>query len=557
MTEEKRLAEVVAVYPNKVRIEVDDLNAFKEAIDEQLAELRVGSYLEISDNNNCKLIAVIDNYSITVDENSTDKSKSRKYVIEASPLGTISNDIFTRGGDSLTIPPTNVRPAEHSDIEKIYQGSIDAEERFCFAKLSQKEAIEVPVNGNDFFNKHFAIVGSTGSGKSHTVAKILQEVINSKKGEYQGLNNSHIVLFDIHGEYKKAFPDANCIGIQNLVLPYWLLNSEELEELFLDTEANDHNQRDVFKEAVVTSKKKMYGGTEEEKKKLHYDSPTIFEIKHVLDLAKEKNEFKHPKNGVAGAGAQGPLFNKLANFITRLENKINDTRLEFIIGAKSRNVTLEDTIKQFIGYKRTDNSDNANITIFDLGGIPFEVLSITVSLISRILFEYGYFYKRLLDEDGKSCETPLLLIYEEAHKYVPKSELAKYRASRIAIERIAKEGRKYGVTLGIVSQRPSEISETIFSQCSSFLAMRLTNPDDQNYIKRLLPDATEGLTNLLPSMQAGEALLTGEAVIMPSVVKVGKCSPQPSSDDINYLDTWKEKWKDVGFEKIVERWKNK
>ena len=164
----------------------------------------------------------------------------------------------------------------------------------------------------------------------------------------------------------------------------------------------------------------------------------------------------------------------------------------------SNEIELEDILKQFLGY----TEKKSNITVIDLSGIPFEVLSITVSLISRIIFEYGYYYKRLLS-DGIDSETPLLLVYEEAHKYVPKSNLAKYRASKNAIERIAKEGRKYGVTLGIISQRPSEISETIFSQCNNFIVMRLTNPDDQNYVKKLLPDTIGNLTSCLPSLQAG------------------------------------------------------
>ena len=547
MTEERKLAEVIAVYPNKVKISVDNLDAFKKSRDEQLAELKVGSYLEISDDKSCKLIAIIESYLIEANEEG-----KRKYIIEANPLGTIIGEKFTRGGDSLTIPPTSVQPAKHDDIEKIYQTSIEDEEKFCFSKLAQDEKINVPVNGNKFFNKHFAIVGSTGSGKSHTVAKILQEAISSKDGEYKCLNNSHIILFDIHNEYQKAFPNANHIGIKDLILPYWLLNSEELEELFLDTEVNDHNQRNIFKEAIIREKKKSCSN-EPDRDKIHYDSPLFFDIQEVLKFSQQKNQEMVP--GANGKEKQGSLFGKLTNFVSRLENKLQDKRMNFLLGEESKEISFEDTIKQFIGYETKKNRKSANITIIDLGGIPFEVLSITVSLISRIIFEYGYFYKKLLDEESKDCETPLVLIYEEAHKYVPKSDLVRYRASKMAIERIAKEGRKYGVTLGIVSQRPSEISETIFSQCNNFIAMRLTNPDDQNYVKRLLPDTLGNLTDSMPSMQSGEALIIGESIIMPSIIKIDKCSPEPSSNDIEYLKIWKEKWKNVNFENIVNEWK--
>jgi DNA helicase HerA-like ATPase len=214
----------------------------------------------------------------------------------------------------------------------------------------------------------------------------------------------------------------------------------------------------------------------------------------------------------------------------------------------SANITIENVLQRLLGYVQT----NSNVTIIDLSGIPFEVLSITVSLISRILFEYGYYYKKLINE--KDCETPILLLYEEAHKYAPKSDLVKYRASKNAIERIAKEGRKYGVTMGIVSQRPSEISETIFSQCNNFIAMRLTNPDDQAYVRRLLPDTIGDLTSSLSSLQAGEALIIGESIIIPSLVKIDECNPKPASTDVKYLEIWKKEWLDVKFSNIVKTW---
>ena len=246
----------------------------------------------------------------------------------------------------------------------------------------------------------------------------------------------------------------------------------------------------------------------------------------------------------------------LDKFIDRFENKIHNKRLGFLFGDDSRDSSFEDTIKQFLGYKMVEAGTNQNITVIDLGGVPFEVLSITVSLITRILFEFGFFYKKHLDNLKKVCETPLLLVYEEAHKYVPKSELAKFRASKNAIERVAKEGRKYGVTLGIISQRPSEISETIFSQCNTFIVMRLTNPDDQNYVKRLLPDSMGKMTDILPSLKTGEALLIGESIEMPCIVKIDECDEhKPSSNDIDYIEIWQEQWKNVDFAKIVAEWK--
>ncbi len=565
-------AEVIAVYPNKVKISVDDLSKFV-AIDDQVEKLKVGSYLEIADDDNHKLIAIIESYSIVVDEK---KALGRTFVIEANPLGIIEDKVFTRGGDSLTIPPTKVVPAKKDDIEAIFNASVKEEDKFCFSSLVQKSSIETPVNGNKFFNKHFAIVGSTGSGKSHTVAKVLQNAIRAKKGQYSGLNNSHIVLFDIHGEYKKAFPNANHINSQNIKIPYWLFDSDELGDLFIESnEDNSHNQVSQFRYAVTENKKKENLSFPQEK--IYFDSPLKFKIDEVITyiknmnnelINKKKNRNPTTKSGdsienripkyfenllefekVSADYVNGPYTGDFERFILRLETIRNNPRLKFLFDS-AESLKLENILRQFIGYSES----KSNITVIDLSGIPFEVLSITVSLISRILFEYSYYYKKLLMEDI-DCETPLLLVYEEAHKYVPKSNLVKYRASKTAIERIAKEGRKYGVTLGIVSQRPSEISETIFSQCNNFIAMRLTNPDDQNYVKRLLPDSLGNLTDTLPSLKTGEALLIGDSIVLPSIVKIDKCAEhKPSSNDIPYIEIWQEHWKDVNFGQIITEW---
>ena len=188
------------------------------------------------------------------------------------------------------------------------------------------------------------------------------------------------------------------------------------------------------------------------------------------------------------------------------------------------------------------------------------MLSITVSLISRILFEYGYYYKRLRckekEEETINNDVPILLVYEEAHKYVPKSDLAKYKSSKQSIERIAKEGRKYGVTLLLASQRPSELSETIFSQCNNFIAMRLTNPNDQGYVKKLLPDTLGNLIDKMPNLKTGEALLIGDSIALPSIVQIDKCEDNPSSNDIPYLELWKKEWKELDIDKIKREWCN-
>lgn len=588
--EKKINAEVISVYPNRVKIAVDDLSEFQP----ETESLKVGSYLRIADNENAIMIAIIENFSIEVKENG-----ERSYNIEALPLGMIIGDEFVRGGDTIAIPPKKVEPATKEDIKKIFMESVGEDEKFLFSKLSSDQEISIPVNGNKFFNKHIAIVGSTGSGKSHTVCKIIQNAIKEKSGNF-ALNNSHIIIFDIHSEYRSAFPNANFLSIDNLTLPYWLMNSEELEEILLDTgERDNYNQSSIFR-TLVTENKMMHN---REERKIFYDTPVFFDIDEITNAVNNlKNETYNAKNNSRYMINDGSYklpsdrkteeasgielteeerikkyFQKelkfypikaqnitkgdyndgtLDKFSVRLRAKVTDKRLDFLFGKKTKEITFEEVLKQLMGYGKEEKT---NVTIIDLSSVPFEVLSITVSLISRLIFEYGYYYKRYrcnIDKDENiNNDIPFLLVYEEAHKYVPKSELTKYRSSKKAIERIAKEGRKYGITLMLASQRPSEISETIFSQCNNFIAMRLTNPNDQGYVKRLLPDTLGNLIEKLPSLSAGEALLIGEAIVMPSVVRIDECKDsKPSSNDIPYWHLWKEEWKPLDFEQLRKEW---
>jgi uncharacterized protein len=567
-----KVAKVVSVLPNKIKIQVEDIELFK--IENE--KFAVGSYLRVSDSEDCALICVIENFTIEKEE-----GKENHYVLEAVPIGFLdSNGKFSRGGNNIAIPPTDVELARKDEVQKIYN-SIDDNKKFCFSSLSQDETIKIPVNGDKFFNKHIAVIGSTGSGKSHTVTKLLQEAIKSKSGQYTGLNNSHIVLFDIHSEYKSASPESNYIDVEKLVLPYWLMNGEELEELFIESGENQsYNQTSILRRVITRNKQKHndYDDT------VTFDTPIKFSIQEVLNciinLANETRKSKQPNviclieektfqneeekfdyyfteefefQEIKSQSVSKGTYNDgtLEKFISRMKNKINDRRLSFLFGDDSIIVSFEDTLRQLIGYKEGEKS---NITIVDLSGVPFEVLSITVSLISRMLFDFGYFYKKLREEQPLLQLMPLLLVYEEAHKYVPKVKSAKYNASRVSIERIAKEGRKYGVTAMIVSQRPSEISETIFSQCSNFISMRLTNPDDQNYVKRLLPDVVGPLTDSLATLKEGEAIIIGDSIIMPSLVLIDRCFPQPSSNDIPYLQEWKKEWYAAEFNAVIKKW---
>lgn len=564
---------IVSVSFDKISIEIIDTEAFE-------GEFSIGSYVAIPCRGKEKkdAIGIIDNYKIKdVSINDISSGAMPSFILEVSLIGTLTENghskKFLRGGHGIPLPPVNnIRILEDEDLKIIFNTDLKPSERFEFSALSQNEAIRVPVNGNKFFNKHFSIVGSTGSGKSHTVAKILQTASQAKSAGYSELNNSHIVIFDIHGEYRSAFPDCNYIDEHNLKIPYWLLNDEELSELFIESsESNSHNQISQFRYAV-TKNKEEYNKVG----KVYFDSPHYFDIKEVVRYLKNSNnelvskkDSKLPMDSSSkiienripdyfdkeyeftkldSNLVNGPFNGEFDRFIIRLDNTLNNRRLGFLFNNDS-NIELDEILMQFIGY--TDKK--SNVTVINLSGIPFEVISITVSLITRLLFEFGYYAKRLLG-NNEIIKTPLLLVYEEAHKYIPKSDLGRYRASKFAIERVAKEGRKYGVTLAIVSQRPSEVSETIFSQCNNFISMRLTNPDDQRTIKKLMPDTSGGLVDNLPILKSGEALLIGDAITLPSKVTIDPCSPAPNSTDIPFFEVWSEKWKEINFDEVLESW---
>ena len=566
-------AVVTGVYPNKVHVEISNIENFKIAGE----KLSVGAYLQISDSDDCAIIAIVQSFAIQ----KTEEDPERKYVIEGLPIGFIDADgKFSRGGNNIAIPPIGVAPASRETIQRIY-AQVEDKKSFDFSSLSQDKDVRVPVDGDRFFNKHIAVVGSTGCGKSCSLSTVLRKAIEAKEGRYDGLNNSHIIIFDLHGEYAQAFPTANHLSIENLLLPYWLMNGEELEELLVESGENQaYNQASLLRRIITRNKQKHSGNGNQ---KTLFDSPVRFSLKEVLNclvnLSRETRNykkptyyaikdaekeftsdedrfdyyfteefvFKEPKSQNFSKGSYND--GSLDKFISRIRWKLSDERLSFLLGFDAEKMSFEDTIREILGYR---NNKKANVSIVDLSGIPFEVLSITVSLISRILFDYGYYYKRTMSDTLP--RTPLLLVYEEAHKYVPKAMGAKYTALRLAIERIAKEGRKYGVTLALVTQRPSEISETIFSQCNNFIAMRLTNPADQNYVKRLLPDTLGPLTDSLPTLESGDAILIGDSVVMPSLVRIDRLKPEPSSSDIRYLQEWKRKWYDVEFTGLIKEW---
>jgi uncharacterized protein len=414
------------------------------------------------------------------------------------------------------------------------------------------------LNGNKFFQRHAFIGGSTGAGKSWTVAKIIEQMAV--------LPTVNAMVFDLHGEYSPLVGD----GIQQLkvagpadieakrslddgilYLPYWLLSYEALVSLFVDrSDQNAPNQAMIMAREINAAKRKYleYGGHKDVLAHFTVDSPVPFDLNELLQKLNEINIEMVPG---ARTEKQGEFFGKLARMISRLENKISDRRLGFLFHGGKDVIDfswLEKLTGRILG-SATENG-KAGIKIIDFSEVPSDVLPLIVSLVARVAFSVQQW-------TPSELRHPVALLCDEAHLYLPQRSMADF-ADNVSIdifERIAKEGRKYGVSLIVISQRPSEVNKTVLSQCSNFVSMRLTNAEDQGVIKKLLPDSLGGFSEILPTLDTGEALVVGDASLLPSRIRIDEPRNRPNSGTVDFWDQWQSPVKDKRLYKAVDNWR--
>lgn len=403
------------------------------------------------------------------------------------------------------------------------------------------------LNGNKLFQRHAVIVGSTGSGKSWTTARLLDQIAE--------LPQANVVLFDIHGEYRPLESDAfrhlriagpsdieHQRGLDDgvLHLPYWLLGYEALVSMFVDrTDQNAPNQAMIMTRSIVEAKKDALD-SEEHKDILEnftIDSPVPFDIANLLKQLKKLDKEMVP-GAKAGSEKQGPYFGKLSRLIGRLEAKKNDRRLAFLFQPPEKcmeMVWLEKMVHAISAGRGSQADQVGGIKVIDFSEVPSDVLPLMVSLLAQILFSNSLW----ADKDKRQ---PIAIMCDEAHLYIPERMHAD-SSDAVAVEifeRIAKEGRKYGIGLVVISQRPSEVNRTVLSQCSNVVAMRLTNGDDQAVIKRLLPDSLGNFGDLLPVLDIGEALVVGDASLLPTRIRIAEPKMKPDSQTVAFWDRWNE-----------------
>ena len=416
-------------------------------------------------------------------------------------------------------------------------------------KYALSKHADAYLDGNKFFQKHAVIVGSTGSGKSCTVATVIEQIAL--------LKSSNAILFDIHGEYSPITGDNikhyrvagpnDTYSDDVLFLPYWLLTYEEMMSMMLDRgDNNAPNQAMLFSKTVLQKKKEFLSnnGLEEMVDDITIDSPIPYEMGKLIDQFVFYNE-EMVDGAKANTKKKGDYNGILSRFIQRLENKISDKRLNFMF-SQDENLINSDYMNELCQKLLLSASDGGGIKIIDFSEVPSDILPLIVSLIARIIFSV----QQWIDKDKIH---PIAIFCDEAHLYIPQNvKQGMESLSLMSFERIAKEGRKYGVGLVVITQRPSEVDRTVLSQSSNFVAMRLTNADDQNVIKKLLPDSIGNFGDLLPVLDVGEALVVGDASLLPSRILVKRPDPEPNSTTIKFWDEWSKESVDNLIDKAVD-----
>mgnify|MGYP001563540005 FL=1 len=444
---------------------------------------------------------------------------------------------FERGVSTFPLPQQTMYLTPSSELRFIYGhgkgaileigehvGSAGAP---CYADL------------NELLGKHTAILGSTGSGKSGAVAAIIHSLReHGSKRKYLKWK-PQIVILDPHNEYAIAFKDSKSLSTDanTLSLPYWLLSSQETFSLFVGkTEFVATSQTNIIKRALWEARKAGALTLKLDENKITIDSPIPYDLEALINTIKAERD-------VLTASKQ----DSHNSILDKIEVLRNDARMRFLMNLWDKKTDpFPKIMSQFIG-------DTSSISIIDLSGVPNEVAGIASAVIARTLFNFKIW------QTAKERETnPILLICEEAHRYVPNRGEAQYEAAQEAIRRIAKEGRKYGLGLILVSQRPSEVEETVLSQCNSWIVLRISNDTDREHVKSILPDSLAGLTKVLSGLRRREAIFVGQAAMLPSRIMIRYLENDmlPRSHDIDFDKGWQaEPFNEEAIKLIGNRWR--
>lgn len=427
---------------------------------------------------------------------------------------------FRRGVTRYPTPGADVYPISSDDLRQVYaaEGRAHIEVGNVYPTSDVRGALYVDA----MLGKHFALLGSTGTGKSTAAALILHRICEMAP---QG----HIVMVDPHGEYAAAFRHNGAIyDVSNLQMPYWLMNFEEHCEVFLTTEGAERQvDADILAKCLLAARAKSRVGAEIPK--LTVDAPVPYLLSDLTTL------IQHEMGKMDKAYNTAPYL--------RLKSKIDEIKADPRYGFMFSGMLVADTMSSFIQRVFRLPGDGKPISIIDVSGVPSEITSVVVAVLSRMVFDFAIWSRN-------EPQRPILLICEEAHRYIPRDEDGS-SVGRI-LSRIAKEGRKYGVSLGLITQRPSDLAEGVLSQCGTILAMRLNNDRDQSFVRAAMPEGARGFLDSIPALRNQECIISGEGVAIPIRVRFDRLEEgkRPASAD----PVFSRLWRDVGHEsEIIER----
>ena len=547
-----QLGRVVTVDTSRVLISVEE--------HEQMTSIAVGNLIAINGRTaNEFLIGIIERVTRSIsekllledesDDGSIPLGESQDDFIRAVLIGTYRtvdgslSNTFKRGADCFPQIDKTCFHLSGSNLQlfmNLLSANVAENERLTLGHFMADETAIAVANGDKFFQRHAAILGSTGSGKSWSVALILERAA--------ALKSANLIVFDMHGEYSTLCDGENPIAQQyhiagpgdldgsnpnSLFIPYWLLNREEMLALILDrSDDNAPNQAARFTEHVRALKEQTLQSEEKTEvlETFTVDSPIPYDINSLLDELNKDDT--GTKTGASGKEVKGDWNGRLTRFIGRLKAKIDDRRCGFMFQPPEECNAygwLEEMLMKLFAVSESQRG----IKIIDFSEVPSDVLPIITGVLARLLYNIQFW----MDKDARH---PLTIVCDEAHLYLPVRDAAEAAEKRAleAFERIAKEGRKYGVSLLVVSQRPSDVSRTILSQCNNFLVLRLTNDQDQSVVKRLLPESMVGITDILPLLDLGEALLLGDSILLPTRIKLDKPTIAPESATRQFWSDW-------------------
>ena len=436
---------------------------------------------------------------------------------------------FRRGVTRYPIPGAEVSAVSTDDMRAIFAAS--DEPHIEIGTVYPTDDIRGALYVDPMLGKHFAVLGSTGTGKSTSVSLILHRISQlSPEG--------HIVMIDPHGEYSAAFKGCGeLFNVDNLQLPYWLMNFEEHCEVLLTTHGAER-QRDADILAKILLAARTKGKDMSQYGKVTVDSPIPYLLTDLHGiLVNEMGKLDR-------AGDTLP-FQRLK---TKLEELRADPRYTFMFSG----MLVSDSMASFVARLFRLPSQGRPISIVDVSGVPSEITSVVVSVLARMVFDYAIWSRT-------EAQRPLLLVCEEAHRYVPKDETAENgQAVRRILERIAKEGRKYGVSLGLITQRPSDLAEGVLSQCGTIISMRLNNDRDQACVRAAMPEGARGFLDAIPALRNRECIVCGEGVAIPIRVRFDDLEPEkrPASSDPSFARLWRETGDEEGIiGRTIKRWR--